>query len=518
MENFDKKYKDVLRKATKIHRDDNEEIKHYMEVLFPELKDEDDRIRKELTEFLKSASGGVLDTTIQCKTFGKWLAWLEKQVSIDENEVAKRVLIEVSDSIMRWLDANCAEGNMCLSNMECEDIENAVRNANWQMIYGYMKKKLEKQCEQKVSAVEFNAKDWYVSKVDGKIYNAKFMEKPHTNQTRKLEIEKAAMSATGIIEREEWFIKGAEWADENPSYISSEKQGEQKTQAKSAIEIWKDMRLEVYQQASGNRHESNYSDDTTKMFSLNDIDEIIEKISEQKPADKVEPKFHKGDWVLNNVCLPVQIASVKDGLYIFTEGDAISVSFVDENFHLWTIQDARDGDVLVSLSNQPFIYNGECNTFHVGSYCGMDCIGRKFIISQEKCHWTERNGIKPATKKQREQLEKAMADAGYKWDAEKKELKKIEQPKLTEFEEAVKDMMDDYRDAIGDNDATVEEVKEHAAYLLSLIPCKSTAWSEEDERNMQNIDSVLFYDKVLPEDTCVKLRNFLKSIKQRIGE
>ena len=86
---------------------------------------------------------------------------------------------------------------------------------------------LEKQGEQK-STLNFKAKDWYVSKVDGKIYNAKFMEKTPTNIARKLEIEKAAMSATGILEQEEWFIKGAEWSDKNPSYASSEKQGEQK--------------------------------------------------------------------------------------------------------------------------------------------------------------------------------------------------------------------------------------------------------------------------------------------------
>lgn len=72
-----------------------------------------------------------------------------------------------------------------------------------------------------------------------------------------------------------------------------EKQGKQ--QGISALEAWKDMRLEVYQQASGNRHEPNYSDDSTKMFSLNDIDEIIEKINEQKPDDKIEPKFKVGD-------------------------------------------------------------------------------------------------------------------------------------------------------------------------------------------------------------------------------
>lgn len=61
-------------------------------------------------------------------------------------------------------------------------------------------------------------------------------------------------------------------------------------------------------------------------------------------------------------------------------------------------------------------------------------------------------------------------------------------------------------------------LKDASEYFLPVnsIKCNS-AWSEEDERNMQNIDTVLFYDKTLPEDTCVKLRNFLKTLKQRIG-
>ena len=71
---------------------------------------------------------------------------------------------------------------------------------------------------------------------------------------------------------------------------------------------------------------------------------------------------------------------------------------------------------------------------------------------------------------------KAMADAGYEWDAENKELKY----KLTEFEKAIKDLMDDYRDAINDNEATAEEVKERSEYLLSLIPYKQTNWCENE--------------------------------------
>lgn len=55
-------------------------FKNTLESIFPELKDiEDDRIREELTEFLKKASCGFLGTTTQCKTFGKWCKWLEKQ-------------------------------------------------------------------------------------------------------------------------------------------------------------------------------------------------------------------------------------------------------------------------------------------------------------------------------------------------------------------------------------------------------------------------------------------------------
>ena len=107
-----------------------------------------------------------------------------------------------------------------------EQLEKSMADAGY--AFDFEKKELKK-IEQKPPIVNFKARDWYVNKVDDKIYNAKFMEEQLTNQKRRLEIEKAAMSATGIIEQEEWFIKGAEWSDKNSSYISSEKQGEQKS-------------------------------------------------------------------------------------------------------------------------------------------------------------------------------------------------------------------------------------------------------------------------------------------------
>lgn len=65
-------------------------FKNTLESIFPELQEsEDDRIRKELTEFLKKASGGFLDPTTQCKTFGKWRNWLEKQGKPKSNPCEK---------------------------------------------------------------------------------------------------------------------------------------------------------------------------------------------------------------------------------------------------------------------------------------------------------------------------------------------------------------------------------------------------------------------------------------------
>lgn len=95
-----------------------------------------------------------------------------------------------------------------------------------------------------------------------------------------------------------------------------------------------------------------------------------------------------------------------------------------DEMHIWTIQDAKDGDVLAcneeillfkSYSVQGRIslycwYNGQTNNFH-----------NKEVID---ISLNKRNKICPATKEQRDTFMKAMNDAGYEWDAEKKELKK----------------------------------------------------------------------------------------------
>lgn len=142
-------------------------------------------------------------------------------------------------------------------------------------------------------------------------------------------------------------------------------------------------------------------------------------------ANKVEPKFHEGDWVVTSYGKVNQVIAVdKDGDgYTLDDDTYFSGSWCDM-YHLWTIKDAKDGDILASIYNKPFIYNGNHNSRHVGAYCGITT-NDKLIIASEECHWTENLNIHPANKDQRDILMNAMNDDGYVFDFDKKELKKM---------------------------------------------------------------------------------------------
>ena len=380
---------------------------------------------------------------------------------------------------------------------------------------------LEKQGE-KIPVFEFKAKDWYVSKVDGKIYNIKYMGKKPTNQARRLEIEKAAMSATGVIQQEEWFIKGAEWSDKNPSYISSEKQDDNKS-VKNIVETWKDMRLEVYQQASGNRHELNYSDDTTKMFSLNDIDDIIEKISEQKPIGKVEPKFKVGDWVVKGNTI-AQILDIQEQYYVGVDingKDFTSSRFLNnDKIHLWTIQDAKDGDILVIESGRR---NNEC------LFIFKDIACREVL---EHCYYRTNDSIfsptgsfigylnniyHPATKKQRDLLFQKIKEAEYEWDAEKKELRKTEQKAVSITDEWIEDYWQHEKVINPYSYDKGEEIQfDHQGFVRFCKKyCRKPTWSEEDENMYRKLHNLIY---AVPYcDSRKEFSEWLKSLKQRMN-
>ena len=151
--------------------------------------------------------------------------------------------------------------------------------------------------------------------------------------------------------------------------------------------------------------------------------------NEQKSADKIEPKFKIGDWVVNKFGDSWQIDILDKKNYRVSDGKGnynyFPISKQDE-MHLWTIQDVRDGDVI--FYDEGWICIFKCiHGIWYSSYCFITDDG-EFHTGYERhaVDSTIHGNAHPATKEQRDALMKAINDAGYEWDSEKKELKKKE--------------------------------------------------------------------------------------------
>lgn len=160
---------------------------------------------------------------------------------------------------------------------------------------------------------------------------------------------------------------------------------------------------------------------------------VLETQDKQKSVDKVEPKFHEGDWTVSNLDGKArQISEVhydEYNSYYVVDGKSVNLEEYDRLHHLWTIQDAKDGDVLATKSENVFIFKGLLDRLRPKSpvaYCGNNGRLGFFISASNNNRWTD-EAVVPATKEQRDLLFQKMKKAGYTFDFEKKELKKIEQ-------------------------------------------------------------------------------------------
>lgn len=170
---------------------------------------------------------------------------------------------------------------------------------------------------------------------------------------------------------------------------------------------------------------------------------FIEKQGEQNPTDIVEQKFKVGDWIVTPSNETKQIEKVTFGNYYFTDKTLYNIIDIDNNAYIWTIQDAKEGDVLCCENGWTCIFKSlDSNSF--SSYCFMDC-SEWFCELGGECHSLNKNlcgKIHPATKEQRDILFQRMKEAGYEWDHEKKELRKIEQkPVWSEEDENMKELI-----------------------------------------------------------------------------
>lgn len=142
-------------------------------------------------------------------------------------------------------------------------------------------------------------------------------------------------------------------------------------------------------------------------------------------TDKAEPKFKVGDWITDSDINTFQITKIDNWWYYADDDDKACFDVIHDYYHLWTLQDAKEGDILAFDDNTIVIFKDLYNATSFHSYCYIE--DGLFGVSKDGVpDWWEGEGFYPTTKEQRDLLFQKMKDAGYEWDSEKKELKKIE--------------------------------------------------------------------------------------------
>ena len=159
------------------------------------------------------------------------------------------------------------------------------------------------------------------------------------------------------------------------------------------------------------------------------------KRDEQKPVDKVEPKFKVGNWYqCTKDFFGKGVTFDKNTAYYCAKEGCLQneyrchiaiVKGLYDNFKLWDISDAKDGDVLCYETKDEiriFIYKNGHIHYHC-CYCNahLTTVDSFFVVEKYLLCY-----VHPATKEQRDLLFVKMQEAGYEWNAEKKELKEIE--------------------------------------------------------------------------------------------
>ena len=206
---------------------------------------------------------------------------------------------------------------------------------------------------------------------------------------------------------------------------------------------------------------------------------ILEAIKEEKVdnANKefVDKGYEDGDWVVNNnggsqfyqvitrSWPDSKIKGAEDNLELF-----INTATLDKQYHLWSIRDAKDGDVLATDDGRPFIFKGLLDILHPKSpvaYCGIDSADNFYSMGSK---WWTSNEVCPATKEQRNTLMKAMADAGYIFDFKSKELKKIEKKSANTVKPKFREGDSIQFKGFGHNRYTIKEVCGLSHYINTI--------------------------------------------------
>lgn len=149
----------------------------------------------------------------------------------------------------------------------------------------------------------------------------------------------------------------------------------------------------------------------------------IESVSVDE-TDKAKPKFHKGEWIIFNGSI-LLVNEVVQGYYRTISRDGIYNSYdwsIDYAARLWTIEEAKDGDVLSSY--ECYVIFKEIDGLNIKCYCTFHLnVGSTPVFYVDTLQ--NKTAFSPVTKEEREIFLKKVNEFGYGWDCENKKLFKI---------------------------------------------------------------------------------------------
>ena len=152
-------------------------------------------------------------------------------------------------------------------------------------------------------------------------------------------------------------------------------------------------------------------------------DDIITD-SENNEDKEFEPKFHEGQWIVKENVGVYKVIEVYESWYdvVDDKDQFYSISFDDEYMcHLWTIKDAKDGDVLTA--NGCVVIFEKIDGLNIKFHCYFHYIG--FEPSTYIDSLQNQTAFRPSTKIERERLFKIMKEDGYEWSSDQRKLIKI---------------------------------------------------------------------------------------------
>ena len=467
--NYEQRYKEALEAVKELQEvnPSDEGIQNWVNEKFPELAESKaEKIRKTLIEFFgkgleyNSSTNGIpdKDIVVWLEKQGKETGWKPSKEEMDVlyglayitnqyDERKEEVITRLYQDLKREFFKGSSYENMFPTSTSTEDdvrrrstiqVLEYARSLNTYNQYGKadIDKNiawLEKQGEQK--HLELKAGHWYYCH---SAYCCR-ADNLTVKEGERFQCEKDGVVKGFVIKDPEKYFK------EISVPLHSEDIQTDEVRRRSTIQVLEYARsLDTYNQYGKADIDKNIawlekqgenkpiigmkSPEESLGISSKEYNEVVNNClyGESKPADKVEPKFKVGDWVVikangnENVRQIVRIEYFANGQPQYISSNGLWFGNGTEA-RLWTIQDAKDGDVLVASDNSVFIYAGSTDRY-AQFYIALSKYGD---FNTEGGNWEDKNCVKPATKEQRDTLMKAMADAGWKFDFEKNELKKI---------------------------------------------------------------------------------------------